>query len=190
MPLVPYQHISTPLKSMRDVISEGLPARDVPKWLLRFHKAAKGDPDLSRVHWRFLAFVMHEVLSHKETTTDVVISCRDALDIVCTLARGEFVESAQAAKAQECAAAAAGKIGAYCRANGLRKTAAWNAARTAEAAVSGMVTAATNNAVKCAGKSAAKHCSMTERRVTAAQAKAAAWRRYADKLIELMEAAQ
>lgn len=170
------------LARLEDTIFENLPNGEAMKWPERFLKAAKPGADLSLVQWQFLAFVVDDALS-RPAAASVREACQPALEVVRAKARGEPVsESAamSAARSAEMSAAMSAAVSAESAAMSAA-SAAWSIARsTANAAWS---------AASVAWSIARSTARSTESAANAESATSAAWKRYANKLVELMMAA-
>jgi hypothetical protein len=173
------------LARLEDTIFENLPNGEAMKWPERFLKAARPGADLSLVQWQFLAFVVDEALSRPEAES-VREACQPALEVVRAKARGENVSGSAARSAAESAESAAWSAGSAARSAGsATRSAAWSAAESAESAAwsAGSAAWSAGSAARSAAWSAAWSAG------SAGSAANSAWKRYADKLIELMSAA-
>ena len=94
------------LTRIAENIFEGLPNDKAKDFLPRTMAAPKIGADLSLVSWKFLHWLVDDVL-REYGTDDVRIACAPALEIVAAKARGDTVTRAAARAAADAAAAAA-----------------------------------------------------------------------------------
>lgn len=165
------------LAHLEDAIFEGLPNGKAKHWPIRFMSAIKTGVDLERVKIPFLIFVVESTLDkfdHKEFP-----DCKKAIDSVLVELRRDVIDKDQIkAAARAARAAAMAAVRSACAASAAE--AAAEASTWAEMAVRAAVRAAAWAAVKAAAGDAS---------AASDTASAAAWEKFADKLIELIESA-
>jgi hypothetical protein len=128
------------LAYVEDVIFEGLPAVEAKNWPVRFMEAVPVGADLSRVGWKFLAWVLRDLPALSVTRPDVRASVEQVTAIMDRLAAGEAVPENEiavvrrAAWAAEASAQAASAEAAWAVASA--EAAAAEAASEAASAVS------------------------------------------------------
>jgi hypothetical protein len=182
------------LAKLEDTIFENLTNGEAMKWPERFLAAAKPGADLSLVQWQFLAFIVDEALARPEAQS-VREACQPALEVVRAKARGEEVSeepawsAAWSARSAESAAWSAAWSARSARSAESAASAAWSARSAESAAWSAAWSARSAESAASAAWSAESAESAESAAWSAESAAESAWKRYADKLVELMNEA-
>ena len=175
------------LAHLEDAIFEGLAEAEAQAWPERFLKAIPVGADLSLVGWQYLDWLLSD-LPETDDSDSVVWRVRD--EVTGPMSRGEEVDLSVAKDAAWAAERAARSAARSAR------SAAWaaeRAARSAAWAARPAESAAESAAARWAESAAGAAARAAERSAWAAARAAdsvAAWNRQADKLIDLLEAAQ
>lgn len=175
------------LARLEDCIFEGLPNGAAKNWPIRFMTAINPGSDLSLVGWQFLHWLLTDRTVNPGIEHHLV---RDAVkrcaDIIARLAEGESV-NVSAARSAESAAWSAAESAA-----GAARSAAWSAACAARSAESAAWSASWSAAASASESASwsAESASWSAAESAKRAAWSAAWSLMADKLIELIKAAQ
>ena len=123
------------LARLEDTLFEGQRNGDAKAFPERFLLAAKVGADLSRVHWKFLHWLLTEELAGREhpLVRDAIKQCADVL---VPLTKGEPVDASSASAASAAASAARSAESAARSAESAARSAAWSAESAASAAES------------------------------------------------------
>jgi len=153
------------IAQLEDTLFEGQRNGDAKTFPRRFLAAITPGADLSRVQWKFLHWLLTEELAARNhpLVKDAVKACADVL---VPLTRGEPVDASAARSAASA------------------ESAAWSAESAARSAESAESAARSAESAESAARSAARSAASAAR-----SAASAAYRRMADKLIELLAAA-
>ena len=165
------------LARLEDTIFEGLPNADAMRWPVRFSAAITPGADLSRVGWLWLHWLLTDGLPRVNDVA-VTAAIKKCADVLLPLTRGQPVD--RAADAAAYAAGAADAADAAARAAAY----AAGAARAAYAAGAADAADAAARAAACAARAANAAAGAAD------AADAAAYRRMADKLVQLLEDAE
>ena len=171
------------LARLEDMLFEGQDNGAAKTFPARFLSAIKPGADVSRVQWVFLHWVLTEELTARDHPL-VAAAVRQCAGVLVPLTKGQPVDRAAAAAAEAAAAAAA-----------VETAEAIEAVRSARAAAVSSARATTwaTRAAAWAAAAEAWGWPATEAEAEAEAVEAVAWaayKRMADKLIELLEEAQ
>jgi hypothetical protein len=170
--------IPVALAYLEDTLFEGQRNSDAKQFPVRFLSAIRVGADLSRVQFQFLHWLLTEELAGRDNpaVAAVIKECADAIE---PGTRGLPIDLNRVKKAAEAARAASAAEAVW---------AAWTAAASARASWAAWTAWAAALAVEAAA-SAAWEAASTAWASEAAEAAEAAYKRMADKLIELLKAA-